>query len=303
MWKERRIESLPRWPKGVRLPIIISPHHQSEEMSSLYPDGQPDGFDFSERQYGGRRGAWRLLEVMENHGVKGTWLICGATAEKYPEVSRAVKKAGNAIAGHTYEHEMMCNLPAAVELELMKKTVTVFEDLFGERLRGWRTCFASHNTIDLILQHFDFEWDGSMWNDDLPYLLEGHGRQLVEIPFAAYSDVALCSQRFQFNTYSTWNCASLIFLRGLKPVSMRSMNAAQMSRADAANGSRLRNRPAIEGESFAILYLCQAVRRCLHNPNRSSWWRDGTKTTAVLERQPEIPEPKTMSKIATDRRG
>lgn len=44
MWKERRIESLPCWPKGVRLPIIISPHHQSEEMSSLYPDGQPDGF-------------------------------------------------------------------------------------------------------------------------------------------------------------------------------------------------------------------------------------------------------------------
>ena len=166
MWKERRIDSLPRWPDGVRLPIIISPHHQSEEMSSLYPDDQPDGFDFSERQYGGRRGAWRLLEIMEKHGVKGTWLICGATAEKYPEVSRAVKKAGNAIAGHTYEHEMMCNLPAAKELELMKKTVTVFEDLLGEHLRGWRTCFASHNTIDLILKHFDFEWDGSMWNDD-----------------------------------------------------------------------------------------------------------------------------------------
>jgi peptidoglycan-N-acetylglucosamine deacetylase len=217
MWKETRTAALARWPNGIRLPIVISPHHQSEEMSSLYPDGQPDGFDYSERQYGGRRGAWRLLEVMEKHGVQGTWLICGATAEKYPDVSRAVKKAGHAIAGHTYEHEMMCNLPAKQELELMKKTVAVFEDLLGERLRGWRTCFASHNTIDLVLREFDFEWDGSMWNDDLPSLLEGHGRKIVEIPFATYSDVALCSQRFPFNTYSTWNCATPeFFLRGLK---------------------------------------------------------------------------------------
>lgn len=217
MWKEKHPDRPPRWPQGIRLPVIISAHHQSEEMTSLFADGQPDPFDYSERQYGGRRGAWRLLEIMEKHQVKGTWLICGATLEKYPEVSRAVKKAGHAIAGHTYEHEVMCNFPRNVELDLMKKTVTVFEDLLGERLRGWRTCFASHNTLDLILEHFDFEWDGSMWNDDLPYVVEGHGRDILEIPFAAYSDAALSVQRFVVNTYSTWNCTTPDFmLRALK---------------------------------------------------------------------------------------
>lgn len=217
MWKERHPDRPPRWPQGIRLPIIISAHHQSEEMTSLFADGQPDPFDYSERQYGGRRGAWRLLEIMEKHQVKGTWLICGATLEKYPEVSRAVQKAGHAIAGHTYEHEVMCNFPRNVELDLMKKTVTVFEDLLGERLRGWRTCFASHNTLDLVLEHFDFEWDGSMWNDDLPYVVEGHGREILEIPFAAYSDAALSVQRFLVTTYSTWNCTTPDFMfRALK---------------------------------------------------------------------------------------
>jgi len=217
MWKERHPDRPPRWPHAIRLPIIISAHHQSEEMSSLFADGQPDPFDYSERQYGGRRGAWRLLEIMEKHGVKGTWLICGATLEKYPEVSRAVKKAGHCIAGHTYEHEMMCNFPRETELALMKKTVSVFEDLLGERLRGWRTCFASHNTLDLVLEHFDFEWDGSMWNDDLPYVVEGHGREVLEIPFAAYSDAALSVQRFLVNNYSIWNCTTPDFMfRALK---------------------------------------------------------------------------------------
>jgi hypothetical protein len=62
------------------------------------------------------------------------------------------------------------------------------------KLRGWRTCAASHNTTDLLLKHFDFEWDASLWNDDLPYVIEGFGKRLLEIPFSSYSDAALAIQ-------------------------------------------------------------------------------------------------------------
>jgi peptidoglycan/xylan/chitin deacetylase (PgdA/CDA1 family) len=220
MWQEIEPQQRAEWPQGVRLPIIISVHHQSEEAAATFSDGQVDPFDFGERQYGGRRGAWRLLEIMARHGVRGTWLICGATLEKYPEISRQVKKAGHSIAGHTYEHEMMCNVPPKKELELIQKTVSVFEDTLGEHLRGWRTCFASHHTMDLLLQHFDFEWDGSIWNDDLPYVIEGYGRRVLEIPFSSYSDAALAVQitnPLPATPYSTWlsNTPDFIF-RGLK---------------------------------------------------------------------------------------
>lgn len=208
MWEEIHPSRKPQWPKGVRLPIIISVHHQSEEAPCPFPDGQPDPFDYSERQYGGRRGAWRVLELLEKHGVKGTWLICGATLEKYPEVSKAVKETGHAIAGHAYHHEFMCNLPPDEEVAVMQKTVAVFEDRLGEHLRGWRTCFASHNTMDLILEHFDFDWDGSRWNDDLPYIVAGHGREMVEIPFFVPGDPAYATQITQPfappTQYSTW---------------------------------------------------------------------------------------------------
>jgi peptidoglycan-N-acetylglucosamine deacetylase len=131
MWNEKAYKTSFRWPDGVRLPIAISVHHQSEEATCPMPDGQPDPFDYSERQYGARRGAWRLLEIMDKHRVRGTWLICGATLEKYPEVSRAVQKARHCIAGHTYAHEMMCSMPPETETALIKKTVTVFEDFLG----------------------------------------------------------------------------------------------------------------------------------------------------------------------------
>jgi peptidoglycan/xylan/chitin deacetylase (PgdA/CDA1 family) len=221
MWKEKHPIQPGRWPQGVRLPIMVSVHHQSEEATCPFPDGQPDPFDYGERQYGARRGAWRLLEIMQKHEVRGTWLICGATLEKYPEVARAVKKAGHCVAGHTYAHEMMCNLPKHTELNLIKKTVAVFEDLLGEHIQGWRTCFASHDTIDLILEHADFAWDGSMWNDDLPSIIEGYGRELLEIPFATYSDTALgvdiTSPANPPTRYSTWNANTPEFMfRGWK---------------------------------------------------------------------------------------
>lgn len=221
MWKEKHPDQPLRWPDGIRFPILISVHHQSEEATCPFPDGQPDPFDYGERQYGARRGAWRLLEILEKHGVRGTWLICGATLEKYPEVSRAARKAGHCIAGHTYAHEVMCNFPPHIELSLIKKTVAVFEDLLGEHIQGWRTCFASHNTIDLILEHTDFTWDGSTWNDDLPYIIEGHGRQLLQVPFANYSDTALgvdiTSPSNPPTRYSTWSANTPEFtLRALK---------------------------------------------------------------------------------------
>jgi peptidoglycan/xylan/chitin deacetylase (PgdA/CDA1 family) len=207
-WKEIETPAHAGWPAGVRVPIVISVHHQSEEAAVVFDDGRPDPFDYSERQYGGRRGAWRLLEVMDKHALKGTWIICGATAEKYPAISREVARAGHSLAGHTYEHEMMCNYPPEEDLALIRKTVQVFEDVLGQRIRGWRTCFASYHTLDLLLEHFDFVWDASIWNDDLPYLIEGHGKTILEIPFHAYGDAALAVQITNpapATPYCTWH--------------------------------------------------------------------------------------------------
>lgn len=207
MWKEVALKKPGKWPAGVRLPIIISVHHQSEEACVMLPDGQVDPRDYYERQYGGRRGAWRLLEIMSKHDVLGTWIICGATCEKYPGVSREVIKLGHSIAGHGYAHESPSDLLPDQELEIIRKTVHVFEDLMGHHLRGWRTCAKSHVTLDLLLEHFDFQWDASVWNDDLPYVIEGYGRSFMEVPFSVYSDAAYskaAGNLQQINRFNTW---------------------------------------------------------------------------------------------------
>jgi hypothetical protein len=77
-----------------------------------------------------------------------------------------------------------------------------------------------HHTIDLLLEHFDFDWDASIWNDDLPYMIEGYGKKLIEIPFSAYSDAALAIQitnPMPPTPYGTWHSNTPEFiLRGMK---------------------------------------------------------------------------------------
>ena len=151
MWNEKGYKKSFSWPDGVRLPIAISVHHQSEEATCPMPDGHPDPFDYSERQYGARRGAWRLLDITSSMVCPRHLADLRRDLEKYPEVSRAVQKAGHCIARPHLCDEMMCNMPPETEAALIEKTVAVFKDCLGEHIHGWRTCFASHNTVDLLL--------------------------------------------------------------------------------------------------------------------------------------------------------
>ena len=116
--------------------------------------------------------------------------------------------------------------------------------------KGWRTCSASHNTIDLLLEHFDFEWDASIWNDDLPYMIEGHGKKFMEIPFSAYSDAAYAIQitnPMPPTPFSTWETNTPDFILRIMKAQFDALyeRGAEQGRADADDGARLHHRPAV----------------------------------------------------------
>ena len=153
--------------------------------------------------------------------------------------------------------KMMCNYPPEEELGLIKKTVSVFEEVLGEPLRGWRTCFASHHTIDLLLEHFSFEWDASLWNDDLPYVIEGHGNKLLEIPFSQYGDASLAIQITNpapVNPFCTWHTNTPSFIAHALRAQFNALyeRGADQPGADAAVGTRLHFRPSLAGEGVDV---------------------------------------------------
>jgi peptidoglycan/xylan/chitin deacetylase (PgdA/CDA1 family) len=172
------------WPSGVRLPVVLTFEHQSGEGAPLLPGDRPNYMVGGAMEYGGRRGIWNILEVLDQFGVKATFFVCGTTAEKYPDAIRAAHKAGHEIAGMSYAFERVRTTSPDRERAIVRRTAKALEDVCGATIEGWRCpdYRISPQTLD-ILSESGFAWDSSLLNDDLPCLFDCSGGKLIELPF------------------------------------------------------------------------------------------------------------------------
>ena len=173
-----------RWPRGVRLPVVLTFEHQSGEGAPLFPGDRPNYMVGGAMQYGARRGIWNILELLDKYQIKATFFVCGTTAEKYPDAVEAAHKAGHEIAGMSYSFKPVRTASTEGERSIVRQSAQVLEGITGTRIQGWRCpdYRISPQTLDILAQE-GFAWDSSLLNDDLPYLFECGARRLVEIPF------------------------------------------------------------------------------------------------------------------------
>jgi len=75
-----------------------------------------------------------LLKLLDKYHVKATFFMVGKLIEKYPQVAKAVAKAGHTIANHTYDHpyniERLTSVEIAQEIDKCEATI---ERVTGQR--------------------------------------------------------------------------------------------------------------------------------------------------------------------------
>jgi len=176
---------LKEWPGGIRLPFVLTFEHNSGEAAPTRPGDRPNANYFGQMEYGGRRGVWNILEMLNSLGIKTTFFVSGATAERFPDTVRAAKDAGHEIAAMGYSFEKVRTVSREREQAIVRRSVKAIKDVCGAEIKGWRTpdYRISPQTFD-VLSSEGFLWDSSMLNDDLPYRLRCEdGKSLIEIPF------------------------------------------------------------------------------------------------------------------------
>ena len=79
------------------------------------------------------------------------------------------------------------------EQTIVRRTVKALADTCGVAIKGWRCpdYRISPQTFD-VLSAEGFDWDSSMLNDDLPYLLSCEAGPLVEISFTTTTQDKAC---------------------------------------------------------------------------------------------------------------
>jgi len=191
MFEERLTVGNIEWPNQARMAVLLTFDYQAEVGSPLLPSGKINYAIYTERQYGGRHGIWRVLDILDKYNIKSTFFISGVTAERYPESVRAIRDRGHDIAGHAYEHEELHLYSREEEKKIIGKTIEALERVSGVRPLGWRSpkVLISENTLELLAE-YDFVYNSDFLNEDLPYVIKVGGKELIEIPYTFTTDDA-----------------------------------------------------------------------------------------------------------------
>jgi len=81
----------------------------------------------------------KLLEVLEKHGVKATFFVCGQNAEKWPDLVRRAAEAGHVIGNHSFNHNFTNNfLSLRFESEI-SRTQAAIEKIINQRPALYRS--------------------------------------------------------------------------------------------------------------------------------------------------------------------
>lgn len=181
------------WPNDARVAVWTVPnieHFYFDRPATRLEHGlalSPDVLNYSWRDYGVRVGIWRMMEVMEKYGVKGTVALNSDVCKHYPRIIEEGKKLGWEWMGHGITNSTLINSQSeAEERALIKEVVGTIAKSVGKAPRGWLSPALSETvrTLDLLAEN-GIDYVGNWVNDDQPYPMRVKKGSMIAMPYSA----------------------------------------------------------------------------------------------------------------------
>jgi polysaccharide deacetylase family protein (PEP-CTERM system associated) len=113
------------------------------------------------------RNTERLLELFEEHGVRGTFFVLGWVAKRHPALVRHIAKAGHELASHGYGHRLIYEQSPAEFREDLRKSRATIGAAAGVSVSGYRAPSFSITPRSLwaldVIREEGFEYDASVY--------------------------------------------------------------------------------------------------------------------------------------------
>lgn len=134
------------------------------------------------QSFGPLVGVPRILDLLAEMEVPGTFFVPGVTAERYPNGIEAILAGGHEVAHHSYAHPRYVDLSATDEQEDFERGLAVLREL-GAEVSGHRSPLssASMRTAGLVARH-GLSYESTLMDDDRPYRLETGEGVIAELP-------------------------------------------------------------------------------------------------------------------------
>lgn len=186
------------WPESARVALCVIVNLERFEFQP--PEGSfqsptlaggawarpyPDYMRMSHRDYGHRVGIFRVLEVLEKHGIKPTVAMDALSAEHYPYLVNHCLQRGYEIIGHGISVSQMItsDMSEQQEREYIQNSVGALKQATGVAPSGWLGAEYGESTrTPQLLSQEGIEYVCDWTNDEQPYPLKSPHGELFALP-------------------------------------------------------------------------------------------------------------------------
>jgi allantoinase len=181
------------WPNGARVALWVIPNIEhflfdrpSTSITTVTTQFVPDVLNFAWRDYGPRVGVWRMMEIMDRYGVRGTVALNSDVCDHYPRIIQAGNKLGWEWMGHGKNNSILLgNKSEDEERALIKDIVAAITKGTGRAPRGWLgpALTETHNTLDILSEN-GIDYVADWTNDEQPYPMRVKKGTMTSIPYS-----------------------------------------------------------------------------------------------------------------------
>ncbi len=175
------------WPNGARVAVMLTFDFDAETLwTSRDPANARRPGTLSQGTYGAKVAVPKILEVLKEAGVKGTFFVPGWTAEHHTGRLEMIVREGHEVAHHSYSHRWIDPDFPDQEIEEMEKGLEALKRTVGVVPRGYRSPAGETSELLIrLLQQHGFLYDSSLMDDINPYrhILPDGSKGPIELPW------------------------------------------------------------------------------------------------------------------------
>ena len=181
------------WPDGARLAFWVGLNDEYYELdkpsTSIFPGTAqlvPDALNYGWRDYGPRVGIWRMMDLLDKHGIRASVLLNSDVCRFHPQILDEGGKREWAWLAHGKNNStFQAGMSEEEERRYLSEVVETIEGATGRRPKGWLgPALTETPNTPRILGELGLTYVCDWCCDDQPFPLNVDGARMISVPYS-----------------------------------------------------------------------------------------------------------------------